>query len=120
MKPVVVVLVVPQAYPRRQRWSLINRMIIITSEVIIQKEHWQEALELARAHVHSSRKEAGCISHRYLLSPEIDHCIFFYEEWENREAIDSHFQQSYSKAISRNFSVWATNEIKINFRHVES
>lgn len=112
MKPVVVVLVVPQAYPRRQRWSLINRMIIITSEVIIQK--------LARAHVHSSRKEAGCISHRYLLSPEIDHCIFFYEEWENREAIDSHFQQSYSKAISRNFSVWATNEIKINFRHVES
>ena len=95
-------------------------MIIITSEVIIDENHWEEALELARVHVTASRKEEGCISHRYLLSHEIDHCIFFFEEWKDRDAIDYHFQQSYSRAISKNFNLWATGEVKINFHHVES
>jgi quinol monooxygenase YgiN len=95
-------------------------MIIITSEVVIAPEYWQEALELAKTHVVASRKEEGCISHRYLISPEVDHCIFFYEEWQNREAIDFHFSQSYSKAISKHFNQWATNDIQINFHHVKS
>ena len=95
-------------------------MIIITSEVTIAEAHWEDALRLAKMHVESSRKEEGCISHRYLISPEIDHCIFFYEEWQSREAIDFHFSQSYSKAISKKFNLWATNEIQINFHHVKS
>ena len=95
-------------------------MIIITSEVVIEEAHWEEALELAKQHVQASREEEGCISHRYLISPEIDHCIFFYEEWQNREAIDLHFAQSYSKTISKNFNQWAANEIQINFHHVKS
>jgi quinol monooxygenase YgiN len=95
-------------------------MIIITSEVTIAEVHWEDALELAKMHVESSRMEEGCISHRYLISPEIDHCIFFYEEWQNRDAIDFHFNQSYSKAISESFNLWATNEIQINFHHVKS
>ena len=90
-------------------------MIIITSEVIISEERWNDALELAHAHVTASRKEDGCISHRYLTSPEIDHCIFFYEEWKDQAAIDFHFQQENSKQIDRNFRSWATNEVKINF-----
>jgi quinol monooxygenase YgiN len=95
-------------------------MIIITSEVTIAQTHWDDALALAKTHVESSRKEEGCISHRYLISPEIERCIFFYEEWQNREAIDFHFNQSYSKAISKHFNLWATNDIEINFHHVKS
>ena len=95
-------------------------MIIITSEVIIDEKHWTEACELAQVHVAASRKEPGCISHRYLLSPEIDHCLFFYEEWKDRDAIDFHFQQSYSRAISKNFNLWAISEVIINFHHVET
>jgi len=94
-------------------------MIIITSEVIIKKEHWEEALELAQKHVNASRLEDGCISHQYLISPEIEHCIFFYEEWKDRAAIDYHFKQSYSLEIRKNFGRWVTNEIDIKFHKVE-
>ena len=90
-------------------------MIIITSEVIIKEERWAQALELAQRHVTASREEEGCISHRYLLSPEKEHCIFFYEEWQDRAAIDYHFKQSYSKEVARNFKLWAANKLKINF-----
>ncbi len=93
-------------------------MIIITSEVVIAVEHWGAALKLAQTHVEASRKEEGCISHRYLLSPEKEYCIFFYEEWKDRGAIDHHFKQSYSLEVSRSFRKWATNEIAINFHSV--
>ena len=93
-------------------------MIIITSEVMVAPEHWQEALEQTRAHVEASRREPGCISHRFLISPEIEHCLFFYEEWRDRAAIDFHFQQDYSKAISKNLTAWAINKVKIGFHHV--
>jgi quinol monooxygenase YgiN len=95
-------------------------MIIITSEVRITPQHWEEALGLAQVHVEASRKEAGCISHRYLLSPEVENCIFFYEEWKDREAIDYHFKQEYSKAISKHFGLWSTDKIEINFHQVEN
>ncbi len=93
-------------------------MIIITSEVLIEAQHWQSALVLAQSHVEASRQEEGCISHRYLLSPEKEYCIFFYEEWKDRQAIDHHFKQGYSLEISRNFRKWAINEVVINFHQV--
>jgi len=94
-------------------------MIIITSEVTFQQEHWEEALELAQKHVSASRLEDGCISHRCLISPEKKHCVFFYEEWKDRASIDYHFKQSYSLKISKKFRQWATNEIELKFHKVE-
>jgi len=93
-------------------------MIIITSEVTFTADKWDEALELAKSHVEKSRLETGCKSHRYLISPEHEHCLFFYEEWVDRAAIDFHFAQPYSRHLSKMFQLWATNQIKINFHHV--
>ncbi len=93
-------------------------MIIITSEVVINPKHWQAALAQTRAHVEASRREPGCISHRFLISPEIENCLFFYEEWRDRAAIDHHFKQDYSRAISKNLTEWAMNKVKINFHLV--
>ena len=72
-------------------------MIIITSEITIDESKWQAALDLAKSHVEQSRLEPGCISHRYLISPEKKNCMFFYEEWVDRAAIDFHFSQRYSQ-----------------------
>ena len=93
-------------------------MIIITSEITIDESKWQAALDLAKSHVEQSRLEPGCISHRYLISPEKKNCMFFYEEWVDRAAIDFHFTQRYSRHISKSFQAWATSEVKINFHTV--
>jgi len=37
-------------------------MIIITSEVFIADEYWEQALELAHCHVKACREEEGCIA----------------------------------------------------------
>jgi len=93
-------------------------MIIITSEITIDESKWQAALDLAKSHVEQSRLEPGCISHRYLISPEKKNCMFFYEEWVDRAAIDFHFSQRYSRHLSKSFQAWATSEVKINFHTV--
>ncbi len=93
-------------------------MIIITSEVIVKPEHWEEALEVADRHVKASRLESGCISHRYLVSPELENCLFFYEEWQDRAAIDAHFEQPYSLEVSSKLGKWASNKVKINFHTI--
>ena len=55
-------------------------MIIITSEITISESKWQAAVDLAKSHAEQPRLEPGCISHRYLISPEKKNCMFFYEK----------------------------------------
>ena len=66
-------------------------MIVITGRVRVQSEHLDEALRLSLEHVQRSRKEPGCLSHTVYRDLQDEHCLVFVEEWEDLDAVRTHF-----------------------------
>ena len=55
----------------------------------------EELLEHCRAMLAPSNAEEGCVAYRLYTDPfDPDH-LFFYEEWKDREAIETHFSQPF-------------------------
>lgn len=51
------------------------------------------------AMVPPSRRDAGCVGYELHESPEAPGQFMFYENWESREALDSHLQQPHLTAF---------------------
>jgi len=66
-------------------------MLIVTGSVTARPETFDALLELALEHVRRSRLEPGCLSHSVHIDAENPMRLFFYEEWEDRAALDAHF-----------------------------
>jgi quinol monooxygenase YgiN len=66
-------------------------MLIVTGSVTARPETFEQLLEAALAHVRRSRAEPGCIGHSVHVDCEDPMRLFFYEEWEDRAALDAHF-----------------------------
>ena len=66
-------------------------MIIVTGAIVAKPEHLEEVLRLSLEHVKRSRKEPGCISHAVHRDSENPNRLFFFEQWADHDAIQSHF-----------------------------
>jgi quinol monooxygenase YgiN len=66
-------------------------MIIITGNLLIKEGCMEKALVASQKHVAHSRTEPGCISHAVFQDPENPLRLFFFEQWEDQAAIDTHF-----------------------------
>jgi quinol monooxygenase YgiN len=69
-------------------------MLIVTGSVTAKPETFDALLEAALAHVARSRTEPGCVSHSVNIDCEDPMRLFFYEEWADRPALDTHFAQA--------------------------
>jgi quinol monooxygenase YgiN len=74
-------------------------MIIITGDLLIKEGLMQQALDVSQKHVAHSRTEPGCISHAVYQDPENPLRLFFYEQWVDQAAIDTHFTLPSSQAF---------------------
>ena len=66
-------------------------MIIVTGSIVARPENFDRLLELSLEHVHRSRKEPGCLSHAVYRDVENPMRVVFLEEWEDRNALATHF-----------------------------
>jgi quinol monooxygenase YgiN len=66
-------------------------MLVVTGSVTARPETFEALLEAALEHVRRSRTEPGCLSHSVFVDTENPMRLFFYEEWEDRAALDAHF-----------------------------
>ncbi|WP_293907950.1 putative quinol monooxygenase [Phenylobacterium sp.] len=66
-------------------------MLVVTGSVTARPETFEALLEAALEHVRRSRLEPGCLSHSVHIDCEDPMRLFFYEEWEDRAALDVHF-----------------------------
>ena len=76
-------------------------MLIVTGSVTARPETFEALLEAALEHVRRSRLEPGCLSHAVHIDAENPMRLFFYEEWEDRAALDAHFAVPESLAYMR-------------------
>lgn len=66
-------------------------MLVVTGSVTARPDTFETLLEAALQHVRRSRAEPGCLSHNVFVDTENPMRLFFYEEWEDRAALDAHF-----------------------------
>jgi quinol monooxygenase YgiN len=66
-------------------------MIIVTGRVITRSERLDEALRVSREHVERSRAEPGCLVHSVHQDAEDPNILFFFEQWEDQDALSAHF-----------------------------
>ncbi|WP_372781907.1 putative quinol monooxygenase [Phenylobacterium sp.] len=76
-------------------------MLIVTGSVTARPETFEALRRAALDHVARSRTEPGCLTHSVHVDCEEPLKLFFYEEWADRAALDTHFAQPGSGAFMR-------------------
>ena len=74
-------------------------MLVVTGTVTARPDSFEALLEAALAHVARSRLEPGCVRHSVHIDAENPMRLFFYEEWTDRTALDTHLQQPGSATL---------------------
>ncbi len=68
-------------------------MIVLTAYVYLKPESVVQALDACRKVRAASVKEKGCLVYNFFQSAEDPTRLVFVEEWESKDALDTHFQQ---------------------------
>lgn len=76
-------------------------MIVVTGSLTAAEGRLEALLEVCRAHSRRSRTEPGCLCHNAYIDAEDPRRVFFYEEWADREALETHFRAPDSNAFMR-------------------
>lgn len=69
-------------------------MLVVTGTVTARPDTLAALREAALAHVARSRAEPGCLRHSVHVDCEDPLKLFFYEEWADRAALDTHFART--------------------------
>ncbi len=66
-------------------------MLIVTGSLVARQDSFEALRAQALEHVRRSRHEPGCISHAVHVDCENPLRLVFFEEWESKEALLTHF-----------------------------
>ena len=95
-------------------------MVIVTGTVTARPETLDEMLAAALEHVRRSRTEPGCLQHGVSIDAEDPLTLVFYEEWEDRAALEAHFQVAGSLAFVKTMRALAAGQTKMKILPVET
>ena len=95
-------------------------MIIITGAVTARPDTFDELRAVALEHVHRSRLEPGCLSHAVYVDAENPLQLFFFETWQDRAAVATHFAVPASGAFVRAASKLAAAQMGIKLYEAEA
>jgi quinol monooxygenase YgiN len=76
-------------------WLKVKTMIDATIKLTVPPEKRIEILQTFKAILGPIRRVQGCISCNCYVDIEADNNIFFMEEWETREDLDSHLKSNH-------------------------
>jgi quinol monooxygenase YgiN len=94
-------------------------MLIVSGAVTARPDTFDAMLATALDHVRRSRTEPGCLQHGVSIDAEDPLTLVFYEEWEDRAALDAHFQVPASLAFVRTMRSLAASQTKMKILPVE-
>jgi len=88
-------------------------MLVVTGTVTARPDSFEALLEAALEHVRRSRAEPGCLRHGVSIDAENPLTLVFYEEWEDRAALDAHFQRAASQDFMRTVGDLADSQTRM-------
>ena len=80
-------------------------MIIVWGSMTAKANALDSLLKVSLAHVRRSRKESGCLLHSVQIDAENHNRIVFYEEWQDMEALKTHFKVPESRQFVQDAKV---------------
>ena len=95
-------------------------MIIVHGTIPILPDCREQALELARRMIESTRTEAGCISYDFYVGLSDPNTLMLFQEWENMEALMGHFQTDHMEEFLRELPKVVSGEITTRRYAVQS
>jgi quinol monooxygenase YgiN len=84
-------------------------MLIVVGAVTARPDTVAQLTDVGIAHSRRSRAEPGCITHAVHTDCENPLRIFFYEEWVDRAALDTHFKVPDSLGFMRDVRALAAS-----------
>lgn len=88
-------------------------MLVVTGSVTARPDTFDALREAALAHVRRSRGEPGCLAHGVAVDCEDPLRLVFYEEWQDRAALDVHFAQTGSLDFMRSVRELAASSTRM-------
>ena len=95
-------------------------MLIVTGSVTARPETLEALLAAARDHVTRSRTEPGCLTHSVYADFDEPLRLFFYEEWADRAALDTHFAQAGSQLFMKVVRELSASATRVRILPVET
>jgi quinol monooxygenase YgiN len=95
-------------------------LIIVTGTVLATRETFDEIVAASVAHVTRSRLEPGCLAHGVYRDVEQPLRLFFYEEWADRAALDTHFRVPDSGRFAETVTALAAEPPALTIRDAPS
>jgi len=95
-------------------------MIVIAGHVSIDPAKTEVAIPAAREMMAETLEEAGCAA--YVFSEDLDEPGRFriFEEWENQEALDAHFQAPHMATFQKAMGGFGVREMDVHKYEVAS
>ena len=75
-------------------------MLLVIGRVKCDSDHRAELVGLLQRMQDDSRREQGCLSYGFFAAVEDEHSFVAVEEWEDREALDRHFEQPHLREFT--------------------
>ncbi|MBX3480330.1 MAG: antibiotic biosynthesis monooxygenase [Caulobacter sp.] len=94
-------------------------MLVVSGTVTARPDSLDQMLAAALKHVRHSRTEPGCLRHGVAIDAEDPLTLVFYEEWEDRAALDAHFQLETSLDFMRTMRSLAASQTKMKILPVQ-
>lgn len=89
-------------------------MIKVIAKNVVEVDKIDTFIELARDLVKETRKEEGCIKYEVYQDSHNKKIITFFEEWENSEYLEEHFNTNHFIKIGLKMSELLEKETEIN------
>lgn len=81
-------------------------MHVIVARLRIRPENRAAFLEASQAIIAGTRAEAGCLFYALHEDAHDPNSFLFYEEWQDRAAIDAHFAEPHFLAFGAAIEAW--------------
>lgn len=95
-----------------------SNLVVITGRMIVPKTNRDAFFAISKRQVELSRKETGCVNYWLFEDTFEPGIFFFYEEWQDRAAVDLHFKQSYCLEFVKALRKLITGEADMKIRTI--
>lgn len=93
--------------------NVVDVPLVLAGRYKIKAEKRERFLELAKAGVEPTRKEAGNISYNFYEDAGVPNSFIYFEEWQSRDALTEHLQQPYITPLLKEFQELVDGEVDV-------
>ena len=94
-------------------------MIILNAKITVKTGKREEVILKMENLIKSTRLESGCISYDLFSSTDDDSVLMVFEQWESKEALDSHTQTDHFIAFGKTIKDYLAKEMEIDTYRAE-